>query len=100
MLSLELWKLMLPGHSPTKLGKHVVTSLGDRGVIWVSSAGVVHVPAPKLSLPKLNTNGAGDVLMSGLAAHVSSKGMLDLSAVKASIQLATEHIILQSQILK
>lgn len=96
-LSLELWKLMLPGHASTPVGKHVVTSLGERGIVWVSSAGVAHVPSPKLGLPSLNSNGAGDVVMSGLAAHVSSGGTLNLSAIKASIQLATQHIILQSQ---
>jgi len=100
-LAAALWSLMRPELCAASCGKHVVCSLGSRGVVWASSAGVTHVPTATLSLPSLNTNGAGDVLMSGLVAHVSAGrgrgGMIDLDALKASTQLATQHILTQSQ---
>jgi len=96
-LAMELRRLMRPDRSHASVGKHVVCSLGSRGIVWASAGGVAHVPASELRLPSLNTNGAGDALMSGLAAHVSGGGIIDLSALKASVQLAAQHILAQSQ---
>jgi sugar/nucleoside kinase (ribokinase family) len=85
---------MNPANSRTPIGKHVITSLGKRGVIWVSGQGIAkHVPAISIRKEYLNANGAGDTLMASLASHIIKKGCLDLSAIEDGVRAAADHII-------
>ncbi len=95
-LSQELWKALNREAPTTSLGKHVVTSLGDRGAVWASQTGVCHIPTEKIELLRLNTNGAGDTLMAGLISQVLLKGCLDVESIQAAVALARSHILSQS----
>ena len=93
-LSLLLWKSMRPENSTTNIGKHVITSMGKRGVMWVSNDGIaLHVPAVKIRSDSINTNGAGDALIATIASHIHRYGKLDLNAIEDGVQAAADHII-------
>jgi pseudouridine-5'-phosphate glycosidase/pseudouridine kinase len=97
-LSTVLWKYMQPENSTTHLGKHVLTSLGSRGVIWVSSEGVHHVPAIDIKKKNINSNGAGDALMASIAASILSNNFLNLQYVEAAVKDAADHILRSSKV--
>ena len=76
--------------------KHVLASLGSRGVLWISDGGVELVPALPVEVEggnQFNTNGCGDALMAGVVAGSIRRGGVDVEVVREGVKEAYLHIM-------
>ncbi len=84
--------------------KHVLVSIGRRGLIWVHSGGAIVIPAVAGSIPiadgegrkrvTFNTNGCGDALFAGvISSCLSREADVDNIAVEAGVLEAYNHMV-------
>jgi len=99
-LSMSLWKLMDATKSSVKPvvgGKHVITSMGDRGAVWINSFGnIQHIPCAKTALSSkklVNSNGAGDAFYAAVIANAIERGTIDEDILKFGVDAARKHIM-------
>jgi sugar/nucleoside kinase (ribokinase family) len=87
-------------------GRQIILSgMGAHGCMMGCSMGIQHFPAPKLDLPVVDTNGAGDSLAVGfLNAYVLSQTTLEEAVTRGQIaarhccaqKASTDHLITPS----
>lgn len=86
---------IVPISESLKLPRYVVITLGPAGCVYYDAAAPdqkpVHVPAKKPPAPIIDTTGAGDTFLGGLAAHLthgrSLRAAVDIALAASSIAI-------------
>lgn len=95
-LASALYDLMSGGADAE--GKHVIVSMGRRGVVWARAGGQVeHVPLGEYTVSPdsiQNTNGCGDAFCAGLVLDTAENGgSLTSESIKLGFESATAQLL-------
>ena len=77
--------------------KHVIVSMGDRGVVWARTGGqVTHIPLGEYAVSPdsiQNSNGCGDAFCAGLMLDTAESGDVGEKGVRLGFEAATAQLL-------
>jgi pseudouridylate synthase / pseudouridine kinase len=99
-LSKTLWSMMNSENilKSSIIGRHVITSIGHRGVVWISNTGdSFHISSNKhkedvSSQVMINSNGAGDVFCAALISEYLKEESLCENTILHCVNQAFDHV--------